>query len=260
MLRSTVTGAWASCSCTPNERKDPAVSFLLAAVAHCEALGTKIKRLIAVTGLSITAMQNLARPWDIEDLYQAVPPADQWQGRAWMHTCPRGRAQPRLEYSAERNAWLPAFVQGPGVFDGYWRQPAATAAAFIDFQGRSFFRTGDLGRQDADGYFYITDRLKRMINASGFKVWPAEVEMLMFKNPGIQAACVVASRDDYRGESIKAVVVSKPSHVGLNELQIIDWCRGHMAAYKVPRVIQFAESLPKSASGKVMWRLLQDAA
>ena len=151
-------------------------------------------------------------------------------------------------------------THGPMVFDGYWKRPDATRAAFVEIDGKRFFRTGDLGRMDEDGYFFITDRLKRMINASGFKVWPAEVEALMFRHPAIQEACVIAARDAYRGETVKAVVVLRASHKGqVSEQQVIDWCRENMAVYKVPRIVQFADALPKSGSGKVMWRLLQEA-
>ena len=149
---------------------------------------------------------------------------------------------------------------GPQNFKGYWKQPDATAAAFIELDGRQFFRSGDLGHIDDEGYFFLTDRLKRMINASGFKVWPAEVEALMFKHPAIQEACIIATQDAYRGESVKAVVVLRTEARGqTSEQDIIDWCKDHMAAYKYPRVVQFVEALPKSGSGKVMWRLLQDA-
>ncbi len=151
-------------------------------------------------------------------------------------------------------------MHGPEVFQGYWKRPEATAAAFITLEGKRFFRSGDLGHVDVDGYFFLTDRLKRMINASGFKVWPAEVEALMFRHPGIQEACIIATRDSYRGESVKAVVVLRASHRGtVSEADIISWCREHMAVYKVPRVVQFVEALPKSGSGKVMWRALQEA-
>ena len=151
-------------------------------------------------------------------------------------------------------------IHGPMVFNGYWKRPDATEAAFIEFEGKRFFRSGDLGRTDEDGYFFLTDRLKRMINASGFKVWPAEVEALMFRHPAIQEACIISAHDSYRGETVKAVVVLRPSHRGqVSEQQIIDWCREHMAVYKVPRIVQFADALPKSGSGKVMWRTLQEA-
>ena len=150
-------------------------------------------------------------------------------------------------------------VHGPEVFDGYWRRPDATAAAFIDFRGKRFFRTGDLGRVDEDGYFFLTDRLKRMINASGFKVWPAEVEALMFRHPAIQEACVIGTRDAYRGESVKAIVVLRTSHSKTTEQEILEWCHANMAAYKAPRQVQFVDLLPKSGAGKVMWRALQEA-
>ena len=148
---------------------------------------------------------------------------------------------------------------GPMIFKGYWRHPEATQAAFIDFEGKRFFRTGDLGRMDEDGYFFITDRLKRMINASGFKVWPAEVEMLLYKHPAVQEACVIAARDAYRGETVKAVVVLRSEAKDRTRAEdIVAWSREHMAAYKVPKLVEFVDSLPKSGSGKVMWRLLQE--
>ena len=151
-------------------------------------------------------------------------------------------------------------ISGPQVFQGYWKRPDATADAFFELDGKRFFRSGDLGRMDEDGYFFITDRLKRMINASGHKVWPAEVESLMFRHPAIQEACVIGTKDDYRGESVKAVVVLRPSHRDLvTEQDIIDWCHENMAVYKAPRVVQFVEALPKSGTGKVMWRQLQEA-
>jgi fatty-acyl-CoA synthase len=150
-------------------------------------------------------------------------------------------------------------ICGPEVFKGYWKRPDATAQAFIEHDGKRFFRSGDLGRVDEDGYFFMTDRLKRMINASGFKVWPAEVEALMFRHPAIQEACIISTKDAYRGESVKAVVVLRQSHRGqVSEQDLIDWCRDNMAVYKVPRVVQFVEALPKSGSGKVMWRTLQE--
>ena len=149
---------------------------------------------------------------------------------------------------------------GPQNFSGYWKQPQATAAAFIELGGKRFFRSGDLGHVDGEGYFFITDRLKRMINASGFKVWPAEVEALMFRHPAIQEACVISTRDAYRGESVKAVVVLRADARGkVTEDEVINWCKEHMAAYKYPRVVQFVDVLPKSGSGKVMWRALQEA-
>jgi fatty-acyl-CoA synthase len=149
-------------------------------------------------------------------------------------------------------------TRGPMVFKGYWRHPEATKEAFIELDGKTFFRTGDLGRMDDEGYFFIADRLKRMINASGFKVWPAEVEMLLYKHPAVQEACIIGSKDPYRGETVKAVVVLRADAKGTSADEIIDWSRDHMAAYKVPKLVEFVDALPKSGSGKVMWRQLQE--
>ena len=149
-------------------------------------------------------------------------------------------------------------VHGPQLFQGYWNQPEATRAAFVEIQGRRWFRTGDLGRVDAQGYFHLADRLKRMINASGFKVWPAEVEALLLHHPDVQEACVIRMQDSYRGESVKAVVVRRADAKALDEAGLIAWAREHMAAYKVPRAVRFADALPRSASGKVLWRVLQE--
>ena len=151
-------------------------------------------------------------------------------------------------------------MSGPQIFSGYWKRPDATARALMELDGKRFFRSGDLGRVDEEGYFYITDRLKRMINASGFKVWPAEVEALMFRHPAIQEACIISTVDAYRGESVKAVVVLRAAFKGqVTEDEIISWCKDNMAAYKYPRVVQFVDALPKSGAGKVMWRSLQEA-
>jgi fatty-acyl-CoA synthase len=149
---------------------------------------------------------------------------------------------------------------GPQIFQGYWRNEAATRAAFIELDGKKFFRTGDLGYVDDEGYFFLVDRLKRMINAAGFKVWPAEVEAQMYQHPAIQEACVIAATDAQRGETVKAVVVLRATHKGaVSENDIIEWTRQNMAVYKHPRIVEFVDSLPKSATGKVQWRALQEA-
>jgi len=147
-------------------------------------------------------------------------------------------------------------VHGPQVFKGYWRQEQATREAFIEHDGKRFFRTGDLGYYDEEGYFFITDRLKRMINASGYKVWPAEVEAMLYAHPGIKEACVIGAPDGYRGETVKAVVVPRSPEVRAQD--IIEWARSRMATFKVPRIVQFVEQLPKTATGKILWRELQE--
>jgi fatty-acyl-CoA synthase len=104
----------------------------------------------------------------------------------------------------------------------------------------------------------MVDRLKRMINASGFKVWPSEIESLMYQHPAVLEACVVAASDARRGETVRALVVLRPEWRGrMDDETLMEWCRGVMAAYKVPRIISFIDALPKSGSGKIQWRELQ---
>jgi fatty-acyl-CoA synthase len=150
-------------------------------------------------------------------------------------------------------------VHGPQVMRGYWNNPQATEDAFITIEGKRFLRTGDLARVDADGYFFMVDRLKRMINASGYKVWPAEVEALLYRHPAIREVCVVASFDARRGETVKAVVALKEGCTDSAQA-IIDWAHANMAAYKCPRIVEFCMALPKSATGKVQWRALEGRA
>ncbi|MEJ8845849.1 long-chain-fatty-acid--CoA ligase [Variovorax rhizosphaerae] len=149
-------------------------------------------------------------------------------------------------------------TSAPQVMLGYWHDDAANAQAFFERDGLRFFRTGDLASIDLDGYFFMRDRLKRMINVSGFKVWPAEVESLLYEHPALHEACVIAVPDLRQGESVKAVVVRKPD-TELDAAQLTAWCRERMAAYKVPRQIEFRSALPKSSTGKILWRAIQDA-
>jgi fatty-acyl-CoA synthase len=150
-------------------------------------------------------------------------------------------------------------VHGPQVMQGYWNNPQASADAFVEIEGKRFLRTGDLAITDEEGYFFMVDRLKRMINASGFKVWPAEVEALMYQHPAIQEVCIIATADPRRGESVKAAIVLKPEFRGkITEREIIEWAHAHMAAYKSPRSVEFFDALPRSSSGKVQWRALQE--
>ena len=148
---------------------------------------------------------------------------------------------------------------GPQLMQGYWQRDDANKEAFIEFDGRRFFRTGDLGRYDADGFFYIADRLKRMINAAGYKVWPAELEATLYKHPDIKEVAIISAPDQRRGETVKAVVVATDKAKGqLTAEDIIAWSREHMAAYKVPRIVQFVDALPRSGTGKIQWRALQE--
>jgi fatty-acyl-CoA synthase len=150
-------------------------------------------------------------------------------------------------------------VHGPQVFKGYYRREKETEEAFIEIDGKRFFRTGDIGRMDEEGYFFIVDRVKRMINASGYKVWPTEVESLLYKHPAVQQACVVGVPDPRRGETVKAFIVLQDEYVGkITEEEIIEWSKTQMAAYKYPRLVEFRSSLPMTSSGKLLWRKLQE--
>jgi fatty-acyl-CoA synthase len=150
-------------------------------------------------------------------------------------------------------------ASGPQIMLGYWEREDANKESFIEINGDRFFRTGDLGRYDEDGFFYISDRIKRMINASGFKVWPAEVEATLYKHPAIKELAIISSPDPRRGETVKAMIVLKGAYKNnTSEKEIIDWSREHMASYKIPRLVEFVTELPRSASGKIQWRLLQE--
>lgn len=145
----------------------------------------------------------------------------------------------------------------PCLFSGYWKNPEATEAAFIEHEGKRFFKTGDVGYYDEEGYFFMADRLKRMINVSGYKVWPSEVESILYQNEKVLENCIIPCNKNDRGESVKAIVVLKMNQdITADELK--QWCRDNMSAYKVPKVVEFVSELPKTGSGKINWRLLQD--
>jgi acyl-CoA synthetase (AMP-forming)/AMP-acid ligase II len=148
-------------------------------------------------------------------------------------------------------------VAGPQLMRGYWRAPQADAQAFVEIDGRRFLRSGDLGHADAEGYLFMTDRLKRMINVSGYKVWPAEVEATLLTHPAVHEACVIAIADARSGEAVKALIVAKPGEA-IDAAALIAWSRQKMAVYKAPRVVELVAALPKSNTGKVLWRDLQD--
>lgn len=146
---------------------------------------------------------------------------------------------------------------GPQLFHGYWNNEEATRACMVELRGKRWFRTGDLGRIDEDGFFYIADRLKRMINAAGYKVWPAELEAMLYKHSDIKEVAIVSAPDGRRGETVKAYVVLK-DEASMSADDLIAWCRLHMAAYKVPRKVEFVDALPRSGTGKIQWRTLQE--
>ena len=146
-------------------------------------------------------------------------------------------------------------TSGPQVVSGYWNKPEATAASLPGGE----LRTGDVGFMDTDGWFYLVDRKKDMINAAGFKVWPREVEDVLYGHAGVREAAVVGVPDEYRGETVKAFVSLRPG-VEVTERELIDYCKANMAAYKYPRSIEFIDELPKTTTGKILRRELRDQA
>jgi len=148
-------------------------------------------------------------------------------------------------------------VRGPQVMKGYWRRPEATAEAFHD----GYFLTGDIGIMDEEGYFSVVERKKDMLKVSGYSVFPAEVEAILYRHPAVAEAGVVGVPDPYRGEDPVAFVVLKPDFKGkVREEEIAEWCRAEMAVYKAPRHVRFIDALPKTASGKILKRVLRDQA
>ena len=146
-------------------------------------------------------------------------------------------------------------IKGPTVMKGYWNRPEATAEALKD----GWLYTGDIARMDEDGYFYIVGRKKELIKASGYSVFPAEVENFLYGHPAIKEVAVIGVPDPYRGENIKAVIVLKPEYENkVREEEIVAWCKSKMAAYKYPRIVEFVKELPKTASGKVLKRVLRE--
>ncbi|QQK80287.1 AMP-binding protein [Salicibibacter cibi] len=144
-------------------------------------------------------------------------------------------------------------VKGPQVMKGYWNNELETKESF----SKGFFLTGDLGYMDDDGFLYISGRKKEIIKASGYSVFPAEVENYLYKHPGIAECCVFGIPDPYRGEQIMAAIVPKDEYQGkLEEGKIVEWARENMSAYKYPRIVELRESLPKNASGKILRRNL----
>lgn len=145
-------------------------------------------------------------------------------------------------------------VRGPQVMVGYWNRPEDTAAALTK---DGWLLTGDLARMDEEGYFYIVDRKKDVIIAGGFNIYPREVEEVLFEHPAVQEAVVLGVPDAYRGETVRAYVVLKQGKAVTRD-ELVSYCREHLAAYKVPRQVEFVADLPKSISGKVLRRVLRE--
>jgi long-chain acyl-CoA synthetase len=142
-------------------------------------------------------------------------------------------------------------VRGPQVMQGYWRLPQETEKVLRD----GWLFTGDMAKMDRDGYFYIVDRKKDMIIAGGFNIFPREIEEVLYEHPKILEAAVIGVPDEYRGETVKAFIVCKKNEA-LTPEEVIQFCRQRLASFKVPKLIEFRETLPKTNIGKILKRAL----
>jgi long-chain acyl-CoA synthetase len=161
--------------------------------------------------------------------------------------------------AGEHGETLPAgelgevLVRGPQIVPGYWQRPEETAAAIPDGE----LHTGDVGVIDSEGWLYLVDRRKDMIIASGFKVWPREVEDVLYEHEAVREAAVVGVPDEYRGETVWAYVSLKPG-LGIDPAELVAHCRERLAAYKYPRIVHILDELPKTPSGKILRRELRE--
>ena len=144
-------------------------------------------------------------------------------------------------------------IKGPTVMRGYWNNPEETANQLTD----GWLHTGDIGQMDEDGYIYIVDREKDMIIAGGFNIYPREVDEVLYQHPKVAEGVTVGIPDAYRGETVKVFIVLKPSEKATDK-DIIDFCKQKLAAYKVPKIVEFRNSIPKSAVGKILRKTLRD--
>ena len=144
-------------------------------------------------------------------------------------------------------------IKGPTVMQEYWNNPEETAIQFRN----GWLYTGDIAQYDKDGYLYIIDRKKDMIIAGGFNIYPREVDEILYQHSKISEAVTVGIPDSYRGETVKVVITLKPGEM-LSEKELIDFCKSKLAPYKVPKVVEFRDSIPKSAVGKILRKILRD--
>lgn len=144
-------------------------------------------------------------------------------------------------------------IRGPQIMKGYWNMPEETANALRD----GWLYTGDIAKMDEEGYVYIVDRKKDLIISSGYNVYPRDIEEVLYEHPAVQEAVAIGIADPYRGESVKAIIVKKAGQNATEE-EIIEWSKGKMAAYKVPKLIEFRTELPKTNVGKILRRALRD--
>jgi acyl-CoA synthetase (AMP-forming)/AMP-acid ligase II len=144
-------------------------------------------------------------------------------------------------------------MRGPNMMKGYWNRPDATAETIVD----GWLRTGDMARMDKDGFFYIMDRKKDMIISGGENIYPAEIEDSLLANPKIADVAVIGYAHEKWGEAVKAIVVVKQGEQ-LTEEELIQWCQGRIARFKIPKKVVFTEAIPRTPTGKILKRVLRE--
>ncbi|MFP3981873.1 MAG: class I adenylate-forming enzyme family protein [Desulfobacterales bacterium] len=144
-------------------------------------------------------------------------------------------------------------IAGTNLMKGYWNKPEATAETLKD----GWLYSGDMGRMDEDGFLYIMDRKKDMIISGGENIYPAEIEDLLMSHPKIADAGVIGFPDETWGEAIKAVVVPRQGEQ-ISEEELVEWCRGRIARFKIPKKVVIAEEIPRTPTGKILKRVLRD--
>jgi long-chain acyl-CoA synthetase len=147
-------------------------------------------------------------------------------------------------------------TSGPNIMQGYWQRPEETAKCIREIDGKRWLLTGDMAKMDAEGYTYIVDRKKDMIDASGYNVYPREVEEILYQHPAVKECVVVGVPDAYRGETVKAYIVLREGETATAE-QILEFCKLRLSAYKMPKLLEFRTELPKTAIGKILRRELR---
>ncbi len=138
-------------------------------------------------------------------------------------------------------------IKGPNVMKGYYNNPEATADAIVD----GWLKTGDVGMMDEEGYFFIVDRIKDMVNSAGLKIWPREVEEVLYLHEAVAECAVIGVPDPVFGENVKACIVLRAG-ADVSGEQIIVYCKSQLASYKAPKSVEFMDALPKSATGKIL--------
>lgn len=165
---------------------------------------------------------------------------------------------PNLNDELPPNTQGELLIRGPQIMKGYWKNEEATTETLIkDDEGRVWLRTGDIGKMDEEGNFYIVGRTKEQIKYKGYRILPAEVEDGLYEHPSVLECAVIGIPEEVVGETIKAFIKLKPEYTGkITEQELIDWAKENMAAYKYPRIIEFVSFIPKTAVGKIMRRQL----